>query len=111
MLFTVLVSFVIFSVESMDKLPVFVGGLFGIGTGGLWDNSTLYVLDSFAILLVVCLVASTPLPKMLWKKVSDTRAGEIALTVLEPLTIVLVVVLSTALLIDGAFSPFLYFRF
>ena len=110
-LFTVLVSFVIFSVESMDKLPVFVGGLFGIGTGGLWDNSTLYVLDSFAILLVVCLVASTPLPKMLWKKVSDTRAGEIALTVLEPLTIVLVVVLSTALLIDGAFSPFLYFRF
>ena len=110
-LFTTLISFMIFSVESMKDLPVFVGGMFGIGASGLCDARTLYVLDSFAILLAICIVASTPGPKMLWKKISDTRAGQIAFTVLEPVMIVLLVVLSTALLVDGSFSPFLYFRF
>ena len=110
-LFTVLISFVIFSVESMDKLPVFVGGLFGIGTNAFADATTLYVLDSFAILLVVCIVASTPVPKMLWKKFSETKAGEVSLTFVEPLTIMALVLLSTALLVDGSFNPFLYFRF
>ena len=110
-LFTTIISFVIFSVESMKELPVFLGGLFGVGTAGLFDARTLYILDSFAVLFAICVIASTPIPKMIWKKISDTKTGEAVLTVLEPVAIVLVVVFSTALLIDGSFNPFLYFRF
>ena len=110
-LFTTLVSFVIFSVESMDALPRFVGGLFGIGTASLVDASTLYILDSFLVLLVLCVVGSTPLPKMLWKKASDTKIGSAVMTFAEPVAIALLLLFSTALLVDGSFNPFLYFRF
>lgn len=110
-LFTTLISFVIFSVESMKALPVFMGGLFGIGVTGLVDSSTLYIADSFLIVLLICIVASTPLPKKLWEKFSETGAGQISLTVVEPAVIVLMLVFSTALLVDGSFNPFLYFRF
>ncbi len=112
-LFTVLVSFVIFSVEKLDNLPVYLGGLFGAGNIPLFQNNTLFIADSFAILLVVCIVASLPVGKMLWKKMeeSDNKAVNAVLLVAEPLTIAAMLVLSTALLVDGSYNPFLYFRF
>ena len=111
MLFTTLISFVIFSVESMDKLPVFVGGLFGIGTDALAGAKTLYFADSYIVLLALCILGSTPLPKMLWKKFSETKAGNVVLTFAEPASVALLLIFSTALLVDGSFNPFLYFRF
>ena len=110
-LFVTLISFVIFSVESMDKLPSFVGGLFGVGVSGLADSATLYFADSYAVLLLLCIIGSTPLPKKLCNGVAKTKAGKAIVTVLEPLTIALLVIVSTALLVDGSFNPFLYFRF
>ena len=110
-IFTVLISFVIFSVESMDKLPVFVGGLFGAGGIPLFDERTLYVFDSFLVLLVICIVASMPLPKKLFDRFSETKTGAAVLTFAEPVIIVLLLLTSTALLVDGSFNPFLYFRF
>lgn len=110
-LFTTLVSFVIFSVESMDKLPLFVGGLFGIGTNALADERTLYFADSYLVLLLLCIIGSTPVPKMLYRKFSQTKYGNIVLSVIEPVCIGALLIFSTALLVDGSFNPFLYFRF
>lgn len=110
-LFFTLISFVIFSVPSMDKLVPFIGGLFGIGTVGFSDVSTLYTFDSYFVLLVVCIVASTPLPKKLFERFSKTNFGEKVLLIAEPAGIVLLLIFSTALLVDGSYNPFLYFRF
>ena len=110
-IFTVLISFVIFSVEKLSQIGSFVGGLFGMGNTVLAEGSVLYVLDSFAILLVLCIVASLPLPKKLYEKIGETKTGKLAYTFLEPVTIVAILVLCTALLVDGSFNPFLYFRF
>ena len=110
-LFTTLVSFVIFSVESMDKLPLFVGGLFGVGTNSFADERTLYFADSYLVLLLLCIIGSTPIPKMLYRKFSETKYGNAVLTVIEPLCVGALLIFSTALLVDGSFNPFLYFRF
>ncbi len=110
-LFTVLISFVIFSVESLSQISTFVVGLFGVGTAALYTKPLLYVLDSFAVLLVLCIVASIPIPKKLYKRIGETKAGQCIYTVLEPLTVGLVLIICTALLVDGSFNPFLYFRF
>lgn len=110
-LFTVLISFVIFSVEKTSEIGTFVAGLFGIGNVVLAESSALYVLDSFAVLLVLCIVASIPAPKKLYEKIGETKAGQCAYAVLEPLCIAGLLVLCTALLVDGSFNPFLYFRF
>ena len=111
LLFTVLVSFVIFSVESLGQIGTFVGGLFGIGKIALVTDYTLYVFDSFFVLLVLCVFASMPFPKKLYEKIGLTKTGQKIYTVLEPLTIAVILVVCTAFLVDGSFNPFLYFRF
>jgi len=110
-IFTVLISFVIFSVEKLSNLGTYVGGLFGVGGIPLFDERTVYIADSFLIVFLVCIVASLPLPKMLWDKFSETKAGSIVRAVADPIVIVAMLLVSTALLVDGSFNPYLYFRF
>lgn len=111
LLFAVLVSFVIFSVEKLSNLGTYVGGLFGVGGIPLSDARTLYILDSFAVVFVLCIVASLPYPKMLWDKFSSTKQGSVVRAIVDPVVIVVMLLVSTALLVDGSFNPFLYFRF
>ncbi len=110
-IFTVLISFVIFSVENLADIATFVGGLFGVGTSALSTANALYLLDSYTVLLVLCVVASLPFPKKLYKRFGETKTGQKLYTVLEPLTVGMVLVVCTAFLVDGSFNPFLYFRF
>ncbi len=111
-LFAVLVSFVIFSVENnLSQLLTYLGGLFGGGAIALISPETLYVFDSYLILVVIAVVGSTPLPKGLWAKISNTKIGQRVSVVAEPVTIAVIIILCTALLVDSSFNPFLYFRF
>jgi alginate O-acetyltransferase complex protein AlgI len=57
-------------------------------------------------LLVILVVASTPLAKKLWGKL-----GENTKAILSPVLVLLALVLCTASLVDASYNPFLYFRF
>ena len=59
------------------------------------------------VVLAVGIVGATPLPKRWAERIQLTPAG----AVLEPVLSALLLVLCTAYLVDGSFSPFLYFRF
>ena len=108
LLFTVLVSFVIFSVEKLSDLGTYVGGLFGVGGIPLFDERMLYIADSFAVVFILCIVASLPYPKMLWNRFSETKYGSVVRAIADPVVIVAMLLVSTALLVDGSFNPFLY---
>ncbi len=110
-IFTVLISFVIFSVEKLSNLGTYVGGLFGAGGISLYDERTLYIADSFLVVFILCIVASLPFPKKLWDKFGETKPGCIVRAVADPIVIIAMLIVSTALLVDGSFNPFLYFRF
>ncbi len=110
-IFTVLISFVIFSVEKLSNLGTYVGGLFGIGALPLFDERTLYIADSFLVVFLLCIVASLPFPKMLWDKFGETKVGSVVRAVADPIVIAGMLIVCTALLVDGSFNPFLYFRF
>ena len=59
------------------------------------------------MLLVLCALGSTPLPKYLAGKIQAHKA----IVVLQPAMVLAVLLLVTACLVDGSFNPFLYFRF
>ena len=50
---------------------------------------------------------SLPYVKMGYEKMKSSRA----MLVLEPVGVVLILIATTACLVDGSFNPFLYFRF
>ena len=97
------------------RFPVLSSALrqFGsmFGTAGFWNAGTAYLLRGGAVVLAVSLVGATPLPKMLCRRLEQTRAGEKILPAARMIWMALILGLCTAYLVDGSFSPFLYFRF
>ncbi|MBQ9778582.1 MAG: MBOAT family protein [Clostridia bacterium] len=90
---------------SLSALPRFVARLFG--AGGLWRGAELYDLLRSLPLLLICALAATPLPKMLFTRLTDQKNAAFLKTAL-PLFLLL---LSVAALADAGYNPFLYFRF
>lgn len=100
-------GFVIFNANDLSGVIANFGGMFGAGGIPLTDSRTVYYLLGNAVLLLIAAVGATPLPKKLADKLRNTSFG----WVLEPLFAVVTLLLVTAYLVDGSFSPFLYFRF
>ena len=105
-LLAVIFSFVLFNAESLSQAASDLAGLFGIGVG-LLSPAALYYLKSYAVRCGLGIVGSTPLVKQTAAKLGKTKPGAI----LEPVVLALLLLVCTAYLVDGSFSPFLYFRF
>ena len=106
-LLAVVLSFVIFNASSLSQAGEDIAAMLGFGGLPLLTGETVYYLRSFGVLLVFGFVGATPLVKNCALRVAETKAGR----VLAALVPVLLLLLCTAYLVDGSFSPFLYFRF
>ncbi len=106
-LFAVMISFVLFNAVDIAQAGTDLANLFGFGGLPAVTGDTLYYLTSFGPLFVMGIVGATPVVKTLAGKVEDTAVG----TVLEILMMAALLLICTAYLVDGSFSPFLYFRF
>ncbi len=108
--FFVNLGFVLFNADSLTEALSNIGGMFGGQALKLWDPLTLYYVQSYALVFLLAIVASTPYPKRLWERLRNWKSGFILDTV-TALGVFMVLFLSTAQLVDGSFNPFLYFRF
>ncbi len=108
--FFVNLGFVLFNADSLTEALSNIGGMFGGQALKLWDPLTLYYVQSYALVFLLAIVASTPYPKRLWERIRNWKSGFILDTV-AALGVFMVLFLSTAQLVDGSFNPFLYFRF
>jgi len=84
-----------------------IGRMFGAG-GTLASAEALYYLRSYALPIIIAIIGVTPLAKRITEKM-ETKKYLIA--ILEPLAVLLILVASTAAMVDGSFNPFIYFRF
>ena len=106
MLIVIAVSFLIFKTEDMHILSL-------IHSSSVTVNTELhrYVIRNRAVLLIVSVIGTTPLPKMLWNCYVQRAKKRILADITSIIGVVLLLLLCTAYLIDGSFNPFLYFRF
>lgn len=107
LLMILLVSFVLFSADTIPQAIQRIVGLVGVGDIPFASEQSIYYLRSYGVLILVAAVGATPLPKWIVEK---TKIGKV-LTWLAPLFLLIVLLLSTAFLVDGSYNPFLYFRF
>ena len=98
----------IFYFTDINELTDFLRHAFGYGCD-LYDLTTISVLFSNLWLIVVCVIASTPIPKVIFNHLCKKYSpfGTIA----EPLAVIIGFALSFTLLVGQAYNPFLYFRF
>lgn len=103
----VVFGWVLFEMET----PALIGGFFGsmVGFGGFADKYSVYLLASYGLLMVLCMIASNNwiprLVEMAGKKFPRVVSG------CKPVYIVLALVFGTAFLVNSTYNPFLYFRF
>ena len=81
--------------------------MLGFGGVPLTSAPARYYLKSCAVLFLTGILGVTPLVRNAARKISQTTVG----AVLEPLVLAALLLVCTAYLVDGSFSPFLYFRF
>ncbi len=97
----------LFDFVEIDKLGPFIVSLFNGGTVGLISKDALVYAVAYLPIMVVAIVASTPLAKTIHDRYKDRtwcRCVDIALVMLS-------LVFCTAALVKGGYNPFIYFRF
>lgn len=106
-----IISFVIFDAVSLAEAIEHVIAMFGGGGLPILTDLTVYYLRSYGVIFILAMIGATPLPKMLFDKIDNSNIGNKIVSILEPVVMILIVIVSTGYLVDGSFNPFLYFRF
>ncbi len=109
-LFLVVISWAIFAIEDMSKIGKYLGAMFGAG-GSLADTNSFYLLISNAILFIILAVASTPAPKAIAEKLITKLGDRPTNAIVKNAFFAVILLLSTAYIVDASYNPFLYFRF
>ena len=110
-IFTVLVSFVIFNARSLPQIGQDLGRMFGAEGIPLWSSETGTRLSGYFLLFFAAVLFVTPLAEKLIAVMRRKALGRGIIAVLEPVLIAAAVITVTGFLVDGSFNPFLYFRF
>lgn len=107
-LLLIVIGWVIFASDDVGVLLPYLGSMFG--ANGAVGGMDVYTLLTKAVLLIICCVASTELPKRLFLSATGAMNEKAAFTIKSVMTIALLA-LSMILLIGDSYNPFLYFRF
>ena len=111
----VVISFVIFRLESLKAVGTFLVGMFGFGLEKSADTAGLslgmYQVRNYAFLIVAAVVIALGIPKWIWGKITEKEWGVTLEKVAAPVVYLVLVLVVTAFLIQSSVHPFLYFRF
>ncbi len=104
----VVLGWVLFVTPDLSTAFSYMGTMFG-STGVLVDDTALYLLLNYGIMLVIGIFASTDA----WKIIVDklTAKAPTAVHYITPVVKMAVFILCIAYLADATYNPFLYFNF
>ena len=101
------VGWVIFAAPNLSWAIKYIKILFLVGGNKFIDGSFKYYLSNNFILLIILILASTPLLRNIFKSIKKSKGGYTIAIILQ----YAVFILSIAYLLNASYNPFLYFRF
>lgn len=115
LIFFVLFSFVIFNAPDMHTAFEDISCLLGMGELPFVSKEAMYYLRSYGITVLVGIAGCMPVIPWIADKCNAYARGnavaKMVMQIVKPVLFLVLVILSTAYLVDGSFNPFLYFRF
>ena len=108
---TVLIGWVLFALTAPGEILGYLRAM--AGTGGFADADAFYLGREYLVLLVIAVVASTPIPKRLAARLEQSKTG-LCMAVFrlgEKVIPAALLLLCIAGIVEDSFNPFLYFRF
>lgn len=101
----VVAGFVIFGADGLGQAARDLGGMLALRGLPAVTAQSLYQLRSFGVLFLAGALGATPVPRRLGSALVQRYPW------VQGAALPVLLVLSTAYLVDGSFNPFLYFRF
>jgi len=113
--FLVMMSWVIFSFDSLHEISWYFQSLFACNGNKIIDLQGLYLLKSNLILLTIMSFGVTAFPQKVATSVRsylmETKIGTAFYCGLQIIGMLFLYVIVTAFLVSSSYNPFLYFRF
>ena len=103
----VFMGWVLFAFDDMQAGILYFRQLFGMAGLETINERTLYILITNLILMAAAAIGATSLPKAFCREHIQRKS----LSILEPVFVVAVLLVSVAFLVNAGYNPFLYFRF
>ncbi len=104
-------SFVVFNAADFGEAFTYIGEMFGAGGISFASPESIYYLRSYAVIFILAIIGATPIVRNTAVKISESKRFGAVINVLEPVALIALLLIVTGYLVDGSFSPFLYFRF
>lgn len=113
--FLVMVSWVIFSFDSLGQIVWYLQSMFALSGNAAFDAQGKYLFISNMLLLFVMGVGVTALPQKIARGIKQqletNRYGKIIFCLVQNTVVVVLFLLVVAYLVSSSYNPFLYFRF
>ena len=106
----VYVGWVLFAFDSLSLGQAYLASMFGRSGEPLFDRQTLYLAYNYGVVLLAGILGAGTWPVRLAGRIRE-RISRPCWIVLENLSLLLLLVLCVAYLVDAGYNPFLYFRF
>lgn len=103
----VMVGWVLFDADNLLVAGNRLLRMFTLDSTALTNAESLYYLRSYIFTIIIAIIGSTPLPK----RIADKLENKKIMTIIEPLFVGVLLIATTAFIVDGSFNPFIYFRF
>ena len=110
-LFLVLISFIIFNITDLQNIILFIKNMFGLGNIKISNIETIYYLKNYIGVIIISFIASIPWLKLVKEKINNNDLLRKIINIIEPIFYILLLIITTAYIVDESFNPFLYFRF
>lgn len=114
-IFVVIIGWVFFYFEDLSSILQMLRTMFGATSAASYSPTDITTLTNNVFLLVVCLIASTPILKNITNKVTskldESPNGVIVKGVLTLAFQTVVFVVCLSCIVGSTYNPFLYFRF
>jgi len=110
-IFITILGFVLFNATDLSTLGLQLANMFGLSDIPILSYETIYYLRSYGVIIIISLIASTPLLKNIVSKLKENEKIKLFIDLVEPLVYLGLFIIVVAYLVDGSFNPFLYFRF
>ncbi|MCD8339297.1 MAG: hypothetical protein LUC43_03725 [Burkholderiales bacterium] len=110
-LLCVVLGWVVFRSTDLHEAKAYLGAMVGRHGNALWDDNATRYLNDYKILLLLCILFSTPLMAKLrpWlgERLNAVPLVDTAFTLLA----LGLLVISVSMLVIGGHNPFIYFNF
>ena len=103
----VVMGWVLFGAADLRSALYQLSSMFGIGSLGLWDTYSAFILQEYGIYLLVVALFSTPIPITLIGKLQKNAVYDLA----KACIYILMLLIAVSYLLMNAHNPFIYFNF